>query len=205
VNTVRVEPSRDGRGRLHGFNTDGPGLLLALREVFGLETMRGKGVLVLGAGGGAGRALAVQCALAGCSRLRLANRTVDKAQVLADELRRDFPGSVLDVEAVAMPGTPWADAPLDDIDLIIHTTPLGLRDGDPPAIPVLALHQRRDLLIYDTVYRRGGNPTPLVAAAREAGLRAADGLSLLLWQGALAFEIWFNQPAPVAAMRTALG
>ncbi len=204
INTVRVEAGRS-HATLQGLNTDGPGLLLALRDALGIESLRGLGVLVLGAGGGAGRALAVQCALAGCARLMLANRTVENVASLAEELRRDFPAGELEIAVVAMPETPWPDAPLDGIDLVLHTTPLGLRDADPPALPAACLRGRPGLRIYDTVYRRDGRPTPLVAAAREAGLEAADGLPLLLWQGALAFEIWFNQPAPVSAMRAALG
>jgi shikimate dehydrogenase len=208
INTLRVEPGDPGgkQAILRGFNTDGPGLLLALRDALNLDSLRGKGVLVLGAGGGAGHAFAVQCALAGCARLRLANRTEEKARCLAEELRRGFPSAeASSIEAVAMPAAPWHAAPLEGIDLVIHATPLGLRDDDPPAIPALRLRDFPGLAVYDTVYRRHCRETPLVRAAREAGLRAADGLSLLLWQGALAFEIWFSRPAPVSAMRAALG
>ena len=208
INTVLVEPGvpLGKQPILRGFNTDGPGLLLALRDALGLESLRGKGVLVLGAGGGAGRAFAVQCALAGCALLRLANRTEEKARLLAAALRRDFPSAeALSIEAVAMPAVPWQAAPLEAIDLVIHATTLGLREDDPPAIPTQRLREQPGLCVYDTVYRRDDRETPLVQAARQAGLRAADGLSLLLWQGALAFEIWFNRPAPVSAMRAALG
>lgn len=215
INTVRVEASRrtaaavggvgpPGSLLLRGHNTDGPGLLLALRDALGIETLTGQGVLVLGAGGGAGRALAVQCALAGCARLVLANRTVAKAAALAEELRQEF-AAVTEIAALSLPEAPWNDAPLAGIDLVLHTTPLGLRDADPPALSPGCLRGRgAGLRIYDTVYRRDGRPTPLVAAAHDAGLEAADGLPLLLWQGALAFEIWFERPAPVAAMRAAL-
>ena len=60
------------------------------------------------------------------------------------------------------------------------------------------------LRVFDTVYRRDGEPTPLLAAARRAGARTAGGLVLLLHQGALSFERWFERPAPVDAMRGAL-
>jgi shikimate dehydrogenase len=57
-------------------------------------------------------------------------------------------------------------------------------------------------MIYDTVYAT--SRTKLMLAADEVGARAANGLSMLLYQGALAFEIWFDRPAPIEAMRAAL-
>ncbi|HEY5953670.1 MAG TPA: hypothetical protein VIT18_04850 [Terrimicrobiaceae bacterium] len=84
VNTVVVEGER-----LIGFNTDGPGLLRALREEFYVD-LRDLRVLLLGAGGGAGRAIAVQCAFESCERLVLVNRTFEKARDLAHELSPYF-------------------------------------------------------------------------------------------------------------------
>jgi shikimate dehydrogenase len=196
VNTVRVEPD----GILRGFNTDGPGMVRALREEFGAE-LRGLRVLLLGAGGGAGRALAVQCALEACGRLRLANRTFDKAQALAAELRARFPADAANIEAV-----PWEPASLagaaQETDLVINASALGLKTDDPSPLPAEALSPR--VLVFDTVYRPGGAPTPLLQAARQAGATSTGGLSLLLHQGVLSFEHWFNRPAPVEAMRRAL-
>ena len=80
VNTVAI---RDGK--LHGFNSDGPGFLRSVREAFGVEA-RELRILILGAGGGAGRAVAVQCTLENCQRLVLVNRTATKAASLASEL-----------------------------------------------------------------------------------------------------------------------
>ena len=84
VNTVVVEGER-----LIGFNTDGPGLLRALREEFYVD-LRDLRVLLLGAGGGAGRAIAIQCAFESCERLVLVNRTFEKAKELARELSPYF-------------------------------------------------------------------------------------------------------------------
>jgi shikimate 5-dehydrogenase len=85
-------------------------------------------------------------------------------------------------------------------DLVVNATPLGLNRGDPAPIPsrLLAPH----LMVYDTVYSSG--PTTFVADAAAAGARAANGLSMLLHQGALAFEIWFDRAAPIDVMRKAL-
>ena len=84
VNTIVVEGEK-----LIGFNTDGPGLLRALREEFYVD-LRDLRVLLLGAGGGAGRAIAVQCAFESCERLVLVNRTFEKAKALAQELSLIF-------------------------------------------------------------------------------------------------------------------
>src|SRR6266581_4166675 len=86
------------------------------------------------------------------------------------------------------------------IDLVVNATPLGLNRGDPSPIParLLAPH----VMVYDTIY--SAERTPLVSAAIEAGARAANGLSMLLHQGALAFEIWFQREAPLEVMRKAL-
>jgi len=86
------------------------------------------------------------------------------------------------------------------VDLVVNATPLGMNPSDSTPIParLLAPH----LMVFDTVY--GAQPTPLVRAAREAGARAANGLSMLLHQGALAFETWFGREAPLDVMRAAL-
>jgi shikimate dehydrogenase len=99
---------------------------------------------------------------------------------------------------------PWEEAAIRfqiaNLDLIVNATPLGLNRSDPSPVParLLAPH----LMIYDTVYGEGR--TPFVSAAIEAGARAANGLAMLLYQGALAFEIWFEREAPIEGMREAL-
>jgi shikimate dehydrogenase len=160
--------------------------------------------MLLGAGGGAGRALAYQCASDNCERLVLVNRTFSKAQALARELVPYLSGPrVLGPEA-RLEAIPWDDAALRTqlarTDLVVDATSLGLAPFDPSALPpaLLAPH----LMIYDLVYKK--TPTPLLIAAAETGARGANGLTMLLHQGALAFELWFGRPAPLAVMRTAL-
>ncbi len=185
VNTVVV----DGQ-RLIGHNTDGPGLLRAIREEFSAD-VRDLRVMVLGAGGGAGRAIAVQCAMEGCQRLVLVNRTFEKAQALAMELGK--------AEAISHEESALRKH-LAETDLLINASALGMKADDPLPIPAELL--TANLMIYDTVYATGDSR--LVTAGRAAGTRAANGLSMLLHQGALAFEIWFNRPAPLEVMRAAL-
>ena len=191
VNTIRVEGEK-----LVGFNTDGRGFSRAIREEFAVD-LRELRVLLLGAGGGAGQAIARQCALEKCERLALVNRTLEKAEALVADLGRKFPTA--GVEAVA-----WNEDVLGreiaKSDLVVNATSLGMKEADPPVLSasLLAPH----LMVYDAIY----NParTPLLQASAEAGARGANGLSMLLHQGALAFEIWFDQEAPLEAMRAAL-
>lgn len=186
VNTVVVDGAK-----LRGFNTDGPGLSRAVREEFGadLKDMR---VLLFGAGGGAGRAIAVQCAMEGCPRLTLVNRTVEKAQALAQELG----GNV-----AAIPQAEDAlRRELAETDLIINASSVGMKADDPRLVSAGLLTS--GMMVYDTIY--SGGKTPLVADVEAAGGKGANGLSMLLHQGALSFEIWFDRPAPLEVMRQAL-
>ena len=195
VNTVQM----DQAGRLKGYNTDGPGFGQAVRAEFGFE-LRDLRVMILGAGGGAGRALASQCALAGCPRLVLVNRTNEKARALEAELRIFCTGRS-EISTVIWEKASLSDA-LQSVDLVVNASSVGLSSDDASPLSAEALPSH--LLVFDTVYRADGAPTPLVAAARNAGARAIGGLSMLLYQGALAFEHWFARPAPVDVMRRAL-
>ena len=198
VNTIRV---RDGK--LIGSNTDGEGFLRSIRTQFSID-LRDLRVMIIGAGGGTGHAVAWQCALENCERLVLVNRTLEKANALAEQLRPFFSGPrVLGptprIEAVAW--DEWAmRMQLADIDLIVNATPLGMNPSDPAPIParLLAPHH----IVFDCVY--GSSKTALLRAAEEAGARGANGLSMLLYQGALSFSLWFNREAPIEAMRAAV-
>jgi shikimate dehydrogenase len=91
-------------------------------------------------------------------------------------------------------------AQLADVDLIVNATPLGLNPSDPAPLPgrLLAPHH----IVFDCIY--GTSRTALLRAADEAGARGANGLSMLLHQGALSFSVWFNREAPIEAMRSAI-
>jgi shikimate dehydrogenase len=197
VNTVHV---RDGR--LHGFNTDGPGFLRSVKEAFGKE-VRDLRVLVLGAGGGAGRAVAVQSALVQCQRLVLVNRTQSKAQQLRSDLE-SMPASADVTKQIEV--IDWNDDALKcllpEIDLIVNGTSLGMKADDAPLIPADSITSGH--LVFDMVYRAGGLPTQLGSAARSANAAYVDGATLLLHQGAISFEHWFGGEAPVEVMRAGL-
>jgi shikimate dehydrogenase len=198
VNTLRLHEDK-----LIGTNTDAEGFSRAVRSEFSID-LRDLRVMILGAGGGTGHAIAWQCALENCERLVLVNRTSAKTSALAERLRRFFAeprvlGPVARLEAVRWDETA-VRAQLADIDLIVNATPLGMNPSDPAPIParLLAPHH----IIFDCVYRP--SKTALLRAADEAGARGANGLSMLLHQGALSFSIWFNREAPLEAMRSAI-
>jgi len=197
VNTIKID-----NGKLRGFNTDGPGFSRAIREEFSVD-LRDLRVMVLGAGG-AGRAVAMQCAKESCERLVIVNRTFEKAKQLATELQDFFTGPKVFGPVPRLQVIGWEEAAIrfqiGNVDLIVNATPLGLNRADAAPIParLLAPH----VMVYDTIY--GESRTPFVSAAIEAGARGANGLSMLLHQGALAFRIWFEREAPIDAMRRAL-
>lgn len=188
VNTLVLQ-TEDAAGGWAGHNTDGAGFLAALREA-GFEPA-GSSALVLGAGGAA-RAVVHALLAAGCS-VAIHNRTGERAARLAEDM--------------AATGGPRPQAiSLDElqpdaIDLLINATSLGMgaqADASPWPAP-LPLPAR--WTAYDLVYRPA--ETPFLARARAAGCRAVGGLGMLIHQGALAFELWTRQPAPLEIMRDA--
>lgn len=189
VNTVSV---RDGR--LFGDTTDATGLERALQEVFGLA-LKGANVCILGCGGVV-RALAFHLADAGCARLRILNRTAEKAALLTDEILKHAPA--LDCGSAALDDLPAVKKALEGANLVIQCTSLGLRDGDgspidPDLIPASAC-------LFDTIYRE----TDILVRCRERGLRVSGGLPMLVHQGAESFRIWTGREAPVDVMRIAV-
>jgi shikimate dehydrogenase len=191
VNTIRFDENG-----LHGFNTDGPGFVRAIAEDFGFP-LSSFSVLIVGAGGGAGQAIATQCALQGVPRLVLVNRSLDKLGPLTERLRALGP-------ATALSAMSFEDAELEaaclGCDLVVNTTSVGLKLDDGSPLPGHCL--RSGLCVYDTIYRPA--VTPLLAASKGVGARTANGLSMLLHQGVLAFQHWFPQTDPLAVMRQAL-
>lgn len=185
-------------GRAVAHNTDVEGVSQAVQE---LEVDFDTGPALLLGAGGAGRAAA--WALAGFkTALLLANRTHEKAEQLRDQLR--FAGH--EAEAIG-----WTDVEsrAPETSLILNATSLGLESSESPLATSLldSLAVGRSPVILDLVY--GPGETPLVRAARQAGLRASDGLGVLVFQAAAAYELfWGTKPSVdvmMSAARTALG
>lgn len=190
VNTIEFRGSR-----LIGHNTDGRGFARAFGVAFG-KSVKGRRVLLLGAGGAA-RAVAVQVLLDGGASLALWNRSVPRAQALIRHLRSVFPGR--DLTRVANRAKALESA-VRETDIVINATSLGMRAGD--ATPLPRRYLRRGLWVYDLVY--SPKETRLVREVRRAGGRAQNGLGMLLYQGALAFEIWTGRRPDVGKMKRAL-
>ncbi|MBQ9430382.1 MAG: shikimate dehydrogenase [Kiritimatiellae bacterium] len=190
VNTVRFDPD----GGMTGFNTDAAGFLADLRSEFGLIPL-GLRIMVVGCGG-AGRALAIACALGGCSKLRLANRTLERAERVAEEIAGFAAEGAAPAEVVPLPE--WV-AVARDSDLIVQATTAGMSDGSS-ALPAEAF--RPGQYLYDIVYT--SPVTPTMAVAKGAGAWVANGLGMLVRQGAASFRIWTGREANVSAMRMAV-
>lgn len=184
VNTIAVTD-----GRLIGHNTDGEGFLRSLLEA-GVDPVL-RPVVLLGAGGAA---LGVADALLdrGVCDLSLRARSLEKIAPVAARLTSAFPAARITTDTLA--------APIPTSVLLINATPLGMKPNDPLPCAVESIGPKS--VVADLVYRP--DETPLLAAAKRRGATIVPGLGMLLHQGALAFEIWTRQPAPVAVMRAAL-
>jgi shikimate dehydrogenase len=192
VNTIQVVDRR-----LIGHNTDGGGLLDALRSD-GRVTLTGARAVIVGAGGAA-RAAAFALAGAGVEDVVIANRNWDRAAALGTVVRRSFPRCP--VEAVPLDGDGVRRAIRDAGLLIQATTAGGGAQRAISPIPADALHP--DLLVMDMIY--DPRETVLLRDAKARGCSTLGGLPMLVYQGARAFEIWTGRPAPVAVMREAVG
>ena len=179
-------------GQLVGYNTDGYGFLRALRESGGLDPA-GKRVLILGAGGSA-RGVVQALLRAGVAELVIANRTLERAEALAElATNRGVPARPIRLDALQTGNVP------EGTDLIVNCTSLGMRHGpDEDASPLPASQIPPSALVYDLVY----NPmlTPLLREAHSVGASTLGGISMLVYQGAASFELWLERPAPVSVM-----
>lgn len=185
----RLSPEGVRDLRSVGFNTDADAVIRSLREDLRVEP-RGATILLLGAGG-AGYVAALRLAEEGARQLFLANRTVAKAEEIAARARDRFPETEVTV-----------GYPDKTVDLVLNATSLGLKESDPLPLAEAQFPLRKAGAVYDMIYRPA--ETRLLQAGRAAGCPVANGLGMLLYQGAAALEIWTGQPAPLAAMRAAL-
>ena len=187
VNTVKVDGDR-----LTGFNTDGPGFYRSLVEDLKFEP-EGKTVFVLGAGGAA-RAVIMYL---GNGPKKMYVTDIDEH--MAAELKKHFDKYYSWHKLEVMKRGDF-EKDLKNADLFIQATPIGMKDDDPSPIDVNYLHP--GLRVYDLVYNRPA--TKLVREASRLKLNATTGLGMLLYQGAIAFELWTGKKAPVSVMKKAL-
>ncbi len=179
VNTVTLQ-----EGKWIGYSTDGAGFVRGLAELD--FTPKKAEICLLGAGGSA-KAIAWALAQAGAAHLTLLNRSPEKAVALQNLLRQAFPPLSLSTKNQGQ-----------DFDLLINATSLGMKDGCPADNKLIAQAKRVSDIIY--------NPpqTELLRRARKLDKATQNGAAMLLYQGAIAFEIWTKQPAPVTVMQNSL-
>ena len=186
VNTVVVEKD----GTLTGFNNDGNGFILSLKELDPQWRPDSGPIMVLGAGG-AGRAVVASLAAQGAKEIRLSNRTLDKAQEIADAV-----GAVVKI-------VPWdqRENALEGVAMLANATSLGMA-GKPP-LEISLERLPKHALVGDLIYIPP--ETPFLAAARARGNKTVNGLGLLLNQARPAFNAWFGvMPEITPALKQAI-
>jgi shikimate dehydrogenase len=192
VNTVHV---RDGI--LMGYNTDGRGLLESLRDEAGF-TPEGSNVTIVGSGGAAAAVLAA-LVLERAARVTIVSRDRTRAEDLIARIRVH----ARETELVAVESGEESRRFVENADVVVNATPLGMRPED--ALPVEAAWLRPGQIVSDMVYRPV--TTRLLEAARSAGATPVAGIGMLVAQGAIAMEIWNSDSsvvAPRAVMRDAI-
>lgn len=181
-------------GKLTGYNADARGYIESLRQEAGFSP-QGKNAVVIGAGG-ASRAIAFAILKAGAKRLVIANRTLRRAQTLSRDLKKKF----LKPEITALPLDKNFLRPIaGDSQLIVNATSLGMAGAEELDFPLYALPA--DAVVSDIVYRPFD--TGFIKKALIRGLVVHRGLGMLVHQGALAFELWTGEKAPLDVMRMA--
>jgi shikimate dehydrogenase len=173
-------------GQLYGDNTDIHGFQTALSDALGER--RVGNVIVLGAGGAA-RAAVLALEAMKASRIVVVNRNRARAELLREAL------SPAPVE-IALPEEDWLRDQLPVTDVLVNATSLGWKPGETPLEISLLDHLRASAVVFDMTYRE----TELLRGAAERGLRKADGLGMLVHQGARAFTLFTGHPAPVNVM-----
>jgi len=180
-------------GKLTGYNTDGIGAVAALKEK--IPQLRGKKILILGAGGAA-RAIAFQLAKEGC-KLVILNRTESKAVELASSLKREFKTPIVGAKLEKTK----LRKELSNVNILINTTLVGMSPNINATLVTRDLMKPK-LTVFDIVY----SPirTRLLKEAEAAGAKTIDGVNMLVYQGAESFKIWTGLTPPIKIMRNAV-
>ncbi len=181
-------------GVLKGYSTDGAGFIRALESCG--KAASGARAVVIGAGGSS-RAT-VHALVAGGAKVALVNRTLDRAVELAATVNGSFGDSV--VCPIGL-DDPAAERAVKEADLLVNCTPVGMHPK-PDAQPIPSDWLHSGLFVYDQIY----NPveSQLLRAARAVGADGANGIKMLVFQGALSFEIWTGRTPPVDIMESAV-
>lgn len=187
VNTIKFDDV------VKGYNTDGLGAVRSIEEV---TPVKGKKIVILGAGGAA-RAISFQSVLSGAGSVIIANRTLEKSLMLKENLV-----DKLNADADAIGLGEELKTELKDTDVLINTTPIGMYPNihQKPLVTSDMMHE--GLVVNDIVY----NPleTGLLKEAKKAGAQTVSGVKMLIYQGIEAFKIWTGVEPPVEVFEAAL-
>lgn len=177
--------------KLIGHNTDGQGMVIGMQKA-GID-LAGKRLVVLGAGG-ASRAICVECALAGAASITILNIDRGPGEDLAAVINNN---TACKAEFILWEGT----AHIPSCDILINATSVGLYP-DPNCPNICYDDITADMIVQDVI----PNPaqTLFLDKAKERGAKTLDGLSMLVYQGAIGFELWTGEKANVAVMKAAL-
>lgn len=192
VNTI---VNRDGK--LVGYNTDGAGYLLSLRDETGFRAAR-KRVVVIGAGGAA-RSIVYSMLAAKAVSVVIANRTVKRAEALARGFARKFGSAEITASPLDKAGRDSLSEHFMKADLVVNTTSTGMMGKGDLDLPLEAL--QAGAIVSDIVYRP--LRTGLIKSAEKRGLETHTGLGMLVRQGAMGFELWTGKKAPIKVMEAA--
>lgn len=192
--TGSVNTILNRNGVLIGYTTDGLGALNALKSA-GIDPLDKK-IVILGAGG-ASRSISFTLA-EHASELVILNRTFNKAKDLKDIICKTLGGKVK-VRSAPLTNENLG-VELADADILINATSVGMKPNENET-PVKQIYLRRDLVVFDLVYEP--LQTRLLKEAKSVGAKVVDGLSMLVHQGAMSFEIWTGMRAPVDVMMEA--
>ena len=179
IGAVNTVVNREGK--LLGYNTDALGFLMSLKEELGFQP-EGRNILVLGAGGAA-RGVSFALAFAHASKIFIHNRTRERTTGLAYYLSEAFP------QMAIAPFFDFAELKNEKVDLVVNATSCGMKGNEAPPMDLHVFNSK--VSVYDLVY--SPNETLFLKEAKKLGLPLANGLGMLVNQGALAFELWTGQ------------
>ncbi len=197
VNTVVYK-----KGKFIGYNTDAVGFITSLKNDLECNP-KGKNAFIIGAGGAA-RAIGFTLAKERVKAIRFYDIVPARAKKLAQDVIKalDAIGERnIDISFVQQASNKrGAFAGIEDADILVNASTCGMKKDDP--LPIDPTLLPKGIVVYDIIY----NPTPtkLIKAVKVRGIKGVNGLGMLLYQGALAFEIWTKQKAPIDTMHSAL-
>ena len=196
IGAVNTIVKRDDR--LEGFNTDAHGFIQALREQGNFEP-ESKQAIILGAGGAA-RATSLVLMQEKAGSLTILNRTLERAEALADSLRSCQASTGLETKIVVLPwSTVNMPGTFEHCHLVVNCTTIGMKHSPGEGKSPLSLETiPSTALVYDLIYNP--SPTPLLQLAQRAGANILGGLPMLVYQGVASFELWTQRKAPVDIM-----